>query len=48
MHASAVLQRCLVYALSPMHAPRRRVLLSAVDALIAGRRLTLMDVEHKR
>lgn len=44
MHASAVLQRCLACALSPMHALRRRVLLSAVDALIAGRRLTLMDV----
>jgi len=27
-----------------MHALRRRVLLGAADALIAGRRLTLMDV----
>lgn len=44
MHASAVLQRCLAGALTPMHALRRRVLLGAVDALIAGRRLTLMDV----
>lgn len=44
MHASAVLQRCLVGALRPMHALRRRVLLGAVDALICGRRLTLMDV----
>lgn len=44
MHASRVLQRCLAPALTSMHALRRRVLLGAVDALIAGRRLTLMDV----
>ena len=44
MHASAVLQRCLEPALGSMHALRRRVLLGAADALIVGRRLTLMDV----
>lgn len=44
MHASTVLQRCLGPALGSMHALRRRVLLGAADALIAGRRLTLMDV----
>ena len=44
MHASTVLQRCLDAALAPIHASRRRVLLGAVDALIAGRRLTLMDL----
>lgn len=44
MHASTVLQRCLQPALGTMHAQRRRVLLGAVDALIVGRRLTLIDV----
>ena len=44
MNASTALQRCLEPALGSMHALRRRVLLGATDALIAGRRLTLMDV----
>ena len=44
MHASAILQRCLAPVLGSMHAGRRSVLLKAVEALIAGRRLTLIDV----
>ncbi|MGH8214241.1 MAG: IS4 family transposase [Rhodanobacteraceae bacterium] len=44
MRATRVLQKCLGDALQPMHALRRRVLLLSVEALIAGRRLTLMDV----
>lgn len=44
MRATKVLQKCLGDALQPMHALRRRVLLRAVEALIQGRRLTLMDV----
>jgi hypothetical protein len=44
MRATEVLQKCLGNALRPMHALRRRVLLSAVEAMIHGRRLTLMDL----
>jgi hypothetical protein len=44
MHASRVLQKCLPNSLSAMHALRKQVLLKAVDALLLGRRLTLMDV----
>jgi hypothetical protein len=44
MHASAILQRCLAPVLGAMHAARRSVLLKAVEALISGRRLTLIDV----
>ena len=44
MRATKVLQKCLGEALQPMHALRRRVLLRAVEALIHGRRLTLIDV----
>lgn len=44
MRASRVLQKCLSDCLDLMHAMRSRVLLKAVDALISGRRLTLMDV----
>lgn len=44
MHASTILQRCLGDALEAMHALRRRTLLLAVEALIAGRRLTLIDL----
>jgi len=44
MRATEVLQKCLGDALKPMHALRRRVLLRAVEALIYGRRLTLIDV----
>ncbi len=44
MRAGQVLQRCLGGALGGMHALRREVLMKAVDALVGGRRLTLMDV----
>lgn len=44
MHASRVLQKCLPDSLSDMHALRQRALLRAVEALLTGRRLTLMDV----
>jgi hypothetical protein len=44
MRASGVLQRCLSSALSPMHALRRQTLLAAVESLLAGRRLVLMDL----
>lgn len=44
MRATQVVQKCLSGALGGMHALRRRVLLCAVEAVIAGRRLTLMDL----
>lgn len=44
MHASELLQRCLGSVVGTMHALRRRTLLLAVDALIAGRRLVLIDL----
>lgn len=44
MRASRVLQKCLSDSLNAMHQARSRVLLRAVEALIVGRRLTLMDV----
>ena len=44
MRASRVLQKCLGRSLDPMHEARSRVLLRLVEALLAGRRLTLMDV----
>lgn len=44
MRATGVLQKCLSGSLTAMHRSRSRVLLRAVEALIAGRRLTLMDV----
>lgn len=44
MRATEVLQKCLSDGLQVMHATRSRVLLRAVEALLAGRRLTLMDV----
>lgn len=44
MRASRVLQKCLARSLEPMHDARSRVLLRSVEALVAGRRLTLMDV----
>ena len=44
MRASRVLQKCLVRSLEPMHESRSRVLLRSVEGLLAGRRLTLMDV----
>jgi hypothetical protein len=44
MRASRVLQKCLSECLDAMHAMRSRVLLRAVEALVVGRRLTLLDV----
>src|SRR6185369_3926211 len=44
MHASEVLRRCLASALGSIHARRLAVLLGAVQALIQGQRLTLMDL----
>jgi len=44
MRATQVLQKSLGGALCDMHGLRRRVLLKATEALVAGRRLTLMDV----
>jgi len=44
MRATEVLQKCLCDALGSMHALRSRVLLRAVEAMIHGRRLTLMDL----
>jgi hypothetical protein len=44
MQASTILQRCLGDSLAAMHGHRRRALLLAVEALIAGRRLTLIDL----
>lgn len=44
MRASEVLQKCLGDALGGMHALRSRVLLRAVEAMINGRRLTLIDL----
>lgn len=44
MRATEVLQKCLSDALNSMHAMRSRVLLRAVEAVIHGRRLTLIDL----
>lgn len=44
MRASRILQKCLPGSLGEMHALREQTLLRAVEALIAGRRLTLIDV----
>ena len=44
MHAVAVLQKCLGSALGRMHTARSKTLLEAVAALLAGRRLVLMDL----
>lgn len=44
MRAGQVLQRCLSQALDGMHALRRKVLMTSVDALVSGWRLTLIDV----
>ena len=46
MRATEVLQKRLGSALGSMHAPRSRVLLRAVEAMIHGRRLTLIDLAH--
>jgi hypothetical protein len=44
MHASQILRRCLRDVFTKMHAARARRLLTAVDALVSGRRLTLTDL----
>lgn len=44
MRATQVLQKCIGDALDTMHALRGRVLLHAVEALVDGRRLTLIDL----
>jgi hypothetical protein len=44
MHAVTVLQKCLSNVFNSMHATRARVLLGAVTALLASRRLILMDL----
>lgn len=44
MRASEVLQKCLLNSLGRMHELRSQTLLRSVEALLAGRRLTLTDV----
>ena len=44
MHASRILRRCLPDVLRRMHAARSRRLLTAVDSLVSGRRLTLTEL----
>jgi hypothetical protein len=44
MRASRVLQKCLPNSLGAMHALREQALLKSVEALVSGRRLTLMDI----
>lgn len=44
MRATEVLQKCLGNSLDVIHATRSRVLMRAVEAAIAGRRLTLIDL----
>lgn len=44
MHAARVLRSCLGFVFDEMHASRCAALLDAVRALIAGRRLTLMEL----
>ncbi len=44
MRASEVLQKCLSNSLAGMHALRQRTLLRAVEALVHGGRLTLIDI----
>ncbi len=44
MRATEVLQKCLGESLCAIHALRSRVLMRAVEAAIAGRRLTLIDL----
>jgi hypothetical protein len=44
MRATQVLQRCLISALEPIHALRCQSLLLAVESLLAGRRLVLIDL----
>jgi hypothetical protein len=44
MHAASVLQKCLSVVFDDMHAVRTRALIGAVQALLTGRRLILMDL----
>jgi len=44
MRATEVSQRCLDSALAPMHALRRQTLLLALESLLAGRRVVLIDL----
>lgn len=44
MHAAEVLQKCLPSVFQSMHAIRARAVLGAVQALILGRRLILMEL----
>jgi hypothetical protein len=44
MRATQVLQKCLSFSLEAIHALRKKSLMQAVDALLTGRRLTLMDM----
>lgn len=44
MHAARLLRSCLRLVFDRMHARRCAALLDAVRALIAGRRLTLMEL----
>jgi hypothetical protein len=44
MRATEVLQRCLDSALAPMHALRRQTLLLALESLLVGRRVVLIDL----
>jgi hypothetical protein len=44
MRASRVLQKGLARSLKPMHEARSRALLHSIEALVASRRLMLMDV----
>jgi hypothetical protein len=44
MHAATVLQKCLSLVFEQMHATRAAVLVGAVQALLLGRRLILMDL----
>ena len=44
MRTTQVLQKCLGESLAAIHALRVRVLMRAVEAVVAGRRLTLIDL----
>jgi hypothetical protein len=44
MHAASVLQKCLSVVFEEMHVVRARALVGAVQALLTGRRLILMDL----
>ena len=47
MRATGVLQKCLGDSLDAIHAQRTRVLMRAVEATIAGRRLTLIELAFR-